>query len=79
MGSRKVFFILIFTIVGFILLQIPVNNVVGSKVSFTLFDLFAPIAGGFLGSVVGIVSVFLMEITNFRFRKVQCVFFVSPR
>ena len=66
--SKKLIFILIFTIVGFILLQIPVNNVVGSKVSFTLFDLFAPIAGGFLGSVVGIVSVFLMEITNFFFK-----------
>jgi hypothetical protein len=66
--SKKLIFILIFTVVGLIFLQIPVNNVVGSKVSFTLFDLFAPVAGGFLGPVVGIVSVFLMEITNFFFK-----------
>lgn len=65
MNRKKLFFILIFTIVGFIFLQIPVNNVVGSDVSFTLFDLFAPVAGGFLGPVIGVVSVFLMTFGNF--------------
>ncbi len=65
MKQKKLVFILIFTVVGFIFLQIPVNKLAGSDVSFTLFDLFAPIAGGFLGPVIGIISVFLMTLGNF--------------
>ena len=65
MGTKKLIFTLIFVIVGFIFLQIPINQITGSKVSFTLFDIFAPVAGGFLGPVVGIISVFLMTAGNF--------------
>lgn len=36
----------------------------GSNVSFTLFDFFGPMAGGFLGPVFGIISVFAVEIIN---------------
>lgn len=62
--KKKLFFLALFTIVGFIALQIPFNKVVGSNVSFTLFDFFAPIAGGFLGPAFGIASVFAVEIIN---------------
>lgn len=65
MDRKKLLFIAIFTIIGFIFLQIPINQLAGSDVSFTLFDLFAPIAGGFLGPVIGIISVFLMTLGNF--------------
>lgn len=61
---RKTLFILIFTILGFILLQIPVNTLAGSKVKFTLFDLFAPISGAFLGTPLGIISVLAMQAGN---------------
>ncbi len=61
---RKLFFLALFSIVGFISLQIPFNKIMGSNVSFTLFDFFAPMAGGFLGPVFGIASVFGVEVIN---------------
>lgn len=36
----------------------------GSNVSFTLFDFFGPIAGAFLGPVLGIISVLSVELVN---------------
>lgn len=62
--KKKLFFVGLFTIVGLILLQIPFNKILGSNVSFTLFDFFGPMAGGFLGPVFGIASVFTVEIIN---------------
>lgn len=62
--KKKLLFLLLFTIVGFISLQIPFNKVVGSNVSFTLFDFFGPIAGAFLGPVLGISSVLGVEVFN---------------
>lgn len=62
--QRKLFFLALFSIVGFASLQIPFNKVLGSGVSFTLFDFFGPMAGGFLGPVLGIASVFGVEIFN---------------
>lgn len=61
---RKLFFLTLFTLIGYISLQIPFNKLAGSNVSFTLFDFFAPIAGAFLGSVLGIVSVLAVEVGN---------------
>ena len=58
-----VFFVL-FTILGFISLQIPFNKLAGSNVSFTLFDFFGPIAGAFLGPFFGIGSVLAVEVGN---------------
>lgn len=60
----RLLFLLIFIILGIILLQIPINKLAGSKVSFTLFDLFAPITGAFLGSSVGIFAVVVMQLFN---------------
>lgn len=62
--QKKLFFLALFSTIGFIALQIPFNKVLGSNVSFTLFDFFAPIAGGFLGPVFGIASVFAVEVIN---------------
>lgn len=62
--KKKLFFLALFSIVGFITLQIPFNKVMGSNVSFTLFDFFAPMAGGFLGPVFGVASVFAVEVIN---------------
>ncbi|MBI2315095.1 hypothetical protein HYU93_03510 [Candidatus Daviesbacteria bacterium] len=61
---KKLFFLALFSIVGFISLQIPFNKIMGSNVSFTLFDFFGPMAGGFLGPVLGIASVFAVEVIN---------------
>lgn len=62
--QKKLFFLALFSIVGFIALQIPFNKVVGSNVSFTLFDFFGPMAGGFLGPVFGIASVLGVTVFN---------------
>lgn len=62
--QKKLFFLALFLILGFISLQIPFNKLAGSNVSFTLFDFFAPIAGAFLGPIYGIASVLIVEIAN---------------
>lgn len=63
--QKKLLFLTLFILVGFASLQIPFNNLVGSNVSFTLFDFFGPIAGAFLGPVFGIGSVLTVELINF--------------
>ena len=62
--KSRIWFLLFFIVVGFIALQIPVNVLEGARVKFTLFDLFAPVSGAFLGSVFGITAVFLMQVVN---------------
>ncbi len=62
--QKKLFFLGLFTLVGFLALQVPFNKLAGSNISFTLFDFFAPIAGAFLGPVFGIISVLSVMITN---------------
>lgn len=62
--QKKLFFLALFTVLGFLSLQLPFNKLLGSNVSFTLFDFFAPIAGAFLGPVFGIISVFSVMVTN---------------
>lgn len=62
--NKKLLFLALFSILGLIGLQIPFNKVLGSNVSFTLFDFFGPMAGGFLGPVLGIISVLGVELTN---------------
>ncbi|MFA4819319.1 MAG: hypothetical protein WC621_05790 [Patescibacteria group bacterium] len=63
--KRNLLFIAIFALVGFIALQIPVAQLTGSKVKFTVYDAFAPIAGAFIGSIPGVIAVFLMQLFNF--------------
>jgi hypothetical protein len=63
--KRNLLFIAIFAVVGFIALQIPVAQLAGSKVKFTVYDAFAPVAGSFIGSIPGIIAVFLMQFSNF--------------
>lgn len=62
--QKKLFFLVLFSLLGIACLQIPFNKLAGSNVSFTLFDFFAPIAGAFLGPIYGIVSVFSVMVTN---------------
>ncbi len=62
--KNKILFLVIFLIIGFILLQIPVNFLAGAKVKFTLFDLFAPITGVFLGTLPGSLAVVSVAFAN---------------
>lgn len=63
--KRNILFIVIFTILGFIALQIPIAQLEGSKAKFMVYDAFAPVAGAFIGSLPGVVAVFLMQFVNF--------------
>lgn len=64
-GNKKVLFWVLFTILGVLALQVPLTHLAGSKASFTLFDAFGPIAGAFLGTIPGVLSVLLMQGANF--------------
>lgn len=70
-NRRNLIFIVIFTVLGLIALQIPFTNVIGSKTKFTLFDFFGPIATGFIGVVPGIISIFLMQLINLLIHGVE--------
>lgn len=63
--KKNTFFITIFTIIGFLALQIPVAQLEGSRVNFTVYDALAPVTGAFIGSVPGVIAVFLMQFFNF--------------
>lgn len=63
--KRNLLFILIFVLVGFAVLQIPVAQLAGSKAKFTVYDAFAPVAGAFIGTVPGVIAVFLVNFLNF--------------
>jgi len=55
----------VFVVLGLGALQIQLTNLAGSGAKFTMYDAFAPIAGAFLGSVPGLITVFLMQFFNF--------------
>lgn len=62
--KNKLIYILIFAVLGFLLLQLPVNNLIGTKARLTFFDMFYPVSGAFLGSGFGFIAVFAMQIVN---------------
>ena len=62
---KNIWFIVIFTGLGFFALQVPVTQLAGSKATFTLFDFFGPIATGFIGVLPGLAAIFLMQFINF--------------
>jgi len=59
--KKRLFFLLVFIIIGFILLQIPFTNIIGSNQKFSLFDFFAPTIGAFLTSIWGALSVIVVK------------------
>ncbi|MBI4067267.1 hypothetical protein HY407_02695 [Candidatus Gottesmanbacteria bacterium] len=64
MTRNKIISLFLFTILGLIALQVPFTRLLGSNVKFTLFDFIAPTAGAFIGSLPGVISVLIMQITN---------------
>jgi hypothetical protein len=63
-NKKRLFSALAFVVVGFVALQVPLMELVGSKVRFTLFDAFGPVAGAFLGTIPGVITVAAMEVAN---------------
>jgi len=63
--KKQILFSIIFIILGLATLQIPLTHLAGTKATFTVFDSFAPISGGFLGGFLGVLTVLIMELVNF--------------
>ncbi len=62
---NKVVFVILFALIGFGAMQVPVSQLVGaSNVKFSLFDFFGPIASGFIGSTLGVITVALMQLIS---------------
>ncbi|MDO8626258.1 MAG: hypothetical protein Q7K39_02235 [Candidatus Magasanikbacteria bacterium] len=62
--KQKILAYAIFLGLGLILIQIPFTALVGAKARFNMFDFFAPIIGGFLGSIPGALSVLSIQLFN---------------
>ena len=62
--NKKNIFITIFITIGLIAMQFKFTQIIGSNLKFSLFDFYGPIAGAFVGSVVGLVIVLGMQIIN---------------
>jgi len=62
--KKQIIFLIIFTLLGFGLMQIPFTKIIGSNLKFSLFDFYGPIAGSFVGSIWGLIVVGAMQIIN---------------
>jgi len=61
-----IFFLVIFSVLVFVGDRINFSGLVGAENQFfTLFQFFGPVAGAFLGPVVGILSVLIAELASF--------------
>lgn len=63
--KKKILFTLLFGALALLALQVPLNQLIGSKAKFTLFDSFGPIVTGFIGTIPGILAIFLAQLVNF--------------
>src|SRR3989338_2923780 len=63
--AKGVIFLLIFSMLVFIGDKINFSKLVGAESQFfTLFQFFGPVAGAFLGPVVGVLSVLIAEVAS---------------
>ena len=58
--TKRLVFIALFALFAFITQRINFSGLVGAENQFfTVFQFFGPIAGAFLGPVVGVIAVFV--------------------
>ena len=63
--TKGIIFLLIFSILVFIGDKINFSKLIGAENQFfTLFQFFGPVAGAFLGPVVGVLSVLIAEVAS---------------
>ncbi|MBI2654085.1 hypothetical protein HYX02_04705 [Candidatus Woesearchaeota archaeon] len=64
--AKGLIFLLIFSVLVFVGDRINFSKLVGAENQFfTLFQFFGPVAGAFLGSVVGVLSVLIAEVSSY--------------
>ena len=65
-SKKGLIFLFIFVVLSLIGLNVNFSKLVGAENQFfTLFQFFGPIAGSFLGPIVGVFSVLIAQLTNF--------------
>ena len=65
LNLKKVLFLATFVALGFAAMQVPFSQLLGAeKLKFSLFDFYGPIAGAFFSSVIGLITVFVMQLIN---------------
>src|SRR3989344_6352437 len=66
MTKKGLLFLIIFSVLVFVGDRINFSKLVGAENQFfTLFQFFGPVAGAFLGPVVGILSVLIAEVSSY--------------
>jgi hypothetical protein len=65
MTAKGLLFLIIFSVLVFFGYRVNFSPLIGAENQFfTLFQFFGPVAGAFLGPVVGVISVLIAEIAN---------------
>tara|TARA_Y100000310_G_C20599206_1_gene772099 strand:+ start:103 stop:828 length:726 start_codon:yes stop_codon:yes gene_type:complete len=65
-STKGLIFLIIFSVVAFISQRLNFSSLVGAENQFfTLFQFIGPVAGGFLGPLVGVITVLIAEVVNF--------------
>jgi hypothetical protein len=63
--EKKGVVIAAFILIGFLAMKVPFSQLIGaSDMRFSLFDFYGPIAGAFLGSLPGVLTVLTMQLVN---------------
>jgi len=63
--KKGILFLFVFSVLVFVSDKVNFSKLVGAQNQFfTLFQFFGPVAGAFLGPVVGVLSVLIAEITS---------------
>ena len=66
MTKKGLLFLIIFSVLVFVGDRINFSKLVGAENQFfTLFQFFGPIAGSFLGPIVGVFSVLIAEASSY--------------
>ncbi len=61
--QKKTLFVAVFALLGLLAMQVPFSQLVGAEnVRFSLFDFYGPIAGAFVGSGLGLITVAVMQV-----------------
>ncbi|MBI1935872.1 hypothetical protein HYS31_05515 [Candidatus Woesearchaeota archaeon] len=64
--GKGIIFLLVFSILVFVGDRINFSKLIGAENQFfTLFQFFGPVAGAFLGPVVGVLSVLIAEVSSY--------------
>lgn len=62
--KKSLLFLVLFIVLGFIAIQIPLVNIVGSAKKFTVLELFGPSVGMLAGPVIGPIAVLVVKVAD---------------